>query len=473
MPIYQISPQDVLFFRDARPMTADAGSGGHGAHWPAPSVFFDAIHAALYRAFPEIERDTQGQPLWEHEHRFGRSSRRDYQRPPAKRFGSLATAGPFPRVQTKDSLTWLFPCPADITTDETGQFPSLAPMKSPSPQTNLPEPWLHPLGSLVAPSKSEPKPWWSKKAIEAYLRNQPPLPAGLCASAELFASEWTTGIAIDPATQTTGQGEAQGKIYAAEYLRLNPGVSLGAVATLPLKNGGNAEGLPRLFDGDGHVLVFGGQQRACHVTCETNQTTLADRLPVSPAIQGNRVKWVLLSPAAFPAIASGEVNGKKISAHPGGWLPNWICPDTGQVLLKKGNTARQAGESREDWRKRINDPARHQPFDASLVAARIPKQIVLSGWSDYLHLDDADESKRGQGAKPTLLAVPAGAAYYFEGKDAALLADALSWHGSEQENPRRAKVVNRRSTLLGEKGYGLGVCGTWDFYENAANPRNP
>lgn len=64
MPIYQISPQDVLFFRDARPMTADAGSGGHGAHWPAPSVFFEAIHAALHRAFPE-------KTDWEHRHDFG------------------------------------------------------------------------------------------------------------------------------------------------------------------------------------------------------------------------------------------------------------------------------------------------------------------------------------------------------------------------------------------------------------------
>ena len=25
--------------------------------------------------------------------------------------------------------------------------------------------------------------------------------------------------------------------------------------------------------------------------------------------------------------------------------------------------------------------------------------------------------------------------------------------------------LNRRSTLMGEKGFGLGVCGTWDFYE--------
>jgi hypothetical protein len=56
--------------------------------------------------------------------------------------------------------------------------------------------------------------------------------------------------------------------------------------------------------------------------------------------------------------------------------------------------------------------------------------------------------------------VPAGAVYYFacdSAKDAAALASALNWHG---ETPGTT-IRNRRSTLLGEKGFGLGVCGTW------------
>ncbi|MCX7721937.1 MAG: hypothetical protein N2379_02610, partial [Verrucomicrobiae bacterium] len=55
--------------------------------------------------------------------------------------------------------------------------------------------------------------------------------------------------------------------------------------------------------------------------------------------------------------------------------------------------------------------------------------------------------------------------------DAAKLASALNLHGSEKSeirNPQSEIIVNRRSTLLGEKGYGLGVCSTWDFYENVA-----
>jgi CRISPR-associated protein Cmr3 len=42
----------------------------------------------------------------------------------------------------------------------------------------------------------------------------------------------------------------------------------------------------------------------------------------------------------------------------------------------------------------------------------------------------------------------------------AALAAALNWHG--EFNGREIK--NRRSTLLGEKGYGLGICGTWKFF---------
>lgn len=83
MNAYTLEPQDLLFFRDGRPI---ATAGGHGARWPEPSVVFDAIHAALHRAFPEM------QP-WEHAHRFGRSSDRDLQRRRTQRFGSNRAAG--------------------------------------------------------------------------------------------------------------------------------------------------------------------------------------------------------------------------------------------------------------------------------------------------------------------------------------------------------------------------------------------
>ena len=66
------------------------------------------------------------------------------------------------------------------------------------------------------------------------------------------------------------------------------------------------------------------------------------------------------------------------------------------------------------------------------------------------------------GAKSAHLAVPAGAVYYFEADSedqAQKLASALNWHGSTTENP--STIINRRSTLFGEKGFGLGLCSEW------------
>lgn len=466
MPIYNIIPHDVLFFRDARPMTADAGSGGHGARWPSPSLFFDAVHAALHRAFPaanvSIFQD------WEHAHDFGRSSTRPYKGDRSKRFGSLATAGPFPRVEDEaQKPRWLFPCPADVLAAQELKC-SLAPLRdddSRGRRTNLPNEWLRPLGRVVQSSKAAPPEWWSKEAIEGYLRGDAPSGGETWRTEELFDSEWNTGIAIDPETQTTGAGAAKGRIYAAEYLRLRPDVSFGACGSMPLKKCNGEEGLTRLFNGNGRVFIFGGQQRTCSVA-EESHSSLATLLPISQPIAGNRVKWLLLSPAIFPAIEPDPERG--IDRHPGGWLPNWIDPETGGVLLKKGDATRLEGESRQDWRSRVRNLDR---IDCHLVAACVPKPLVLTGWSDYLHLGDSAEPERGKGAKPTLLAVPAGAAYYFEGDDADSLVDALSWHGMER--PNTASIVNRRSTLRGEKGFGLGVCGTWNFYEDVVRrPEN-
>jgi hypothetical protein len=141
-------------------------------------------------------------------------------------------------------------------------------------------------------------------------------------------------------------------------------------------------------------------------------------------------------------------------------LPNWICPQTGEVLLKFGDAAREKREGRETWRRRVRQ---QKSISAKLVAAIIPKPLVVTGWA----LPDEAAGESG-GAQSTHVAVPAGAVYYFEADsadEARKLAAVLNWHGCES-NPTAIK--NRRSTLLGEKGFGLGVCGTWQFYKNVA-----
>ena len=453
MPLYYFTPQDVLFFRDSRPMEANVGSGGHGASWPSPSVFFDALHAAFWRAYPNEEP-------WEDRHRFGRSSKRDPNLNRTKRFGALRTAGPFP-VLDKD---WLFSCPGDVTHADDSSLQVLRPLLGDIGSSNLPSDWLFPLASVSQPSKEAPAAWWSKAAVESYLAAQPPPRGALHSRDRLFQAEWSTGIGRNADTRTQ-DGE---RIYSAEYLRLRPGVRIGLHADLTLRRDGS-EGMGKLFNGAGCVVV-GGQQRVCQVEA-AHHLSLAAVLPLGlqdGQITGPRVKWVLLSPAVWPEIKNVSetgvpqctAQGESIVRHSGGWLPNWICPSTGRVLLKQGDTTRADDRSRGDWRARVRAlPAFSEA--TRLVAARVPKPQVITGWSDELHLDDPDESRRSAGPKPTHLAVPAGAVYYFECAntgEAVALASALNWHG----NTPGAGIKNRRSTLFGEKGFGLGVCGHWE-----------
>ena len=135
---------------------------------------------------------------------------------------------------------------------------------------------------------------------------------------------------------------------------------------------------------------------------------------------------------------------------------------------------RRSNESRTAWRARIRSS---QPIRARLVAARIPKAFVVAGWTEAVHLRGTP-NERPRGSKRVHRAVPAGAVYYFEADtvdESNKLAAALNWHGGERD---ATTVQNRRSTLLGEKGYGLGVCGEWTFLEDDGGrsiepPANP
>jgi len=94
------------------------------------------------------------------------------------------------------------------------------------------------------------------------------------------------------------------------------------------------------------------------------------------------------------------------------------------------------------------------------VAAVVGKSLAVTGWSLGTP-ESIGIPERTPGAKSTHLAVPAGSIYYFAcdtAKDAEALAESLNWHGADQAG---TTIRNRRSTLLGEKGFGLGACGTW------------
>lgn len=445
---------------------------GHGAAWPLPTVTDSALHAALHRS---------GLDGHSHDHiAAGQRSAKD-----VRQFGSLVSAGPFPvempaGKSAGQSPTWYFPCPRDLL-DGTLK-PTLAPTLAHGPADgSLPTPLSYAVGSEIPPGKETAPPdrpgstprsrrasWISSHAVEQYLHlptsNSVPLPDSGVDDGAIFDSEAAVGIKIDPETATTGQGSAEGAIYAAHYLRLREHWRLGVLAATSEKNPSSRDRvdlISRLLGRDGSLLI-GGQQRSCTAILEPQAAQ--GRLPLPLGRQDGfasgggsgprswRVKWVLLSPAIWPEIQAAP----GITPHSGGWLPNWIDPASGQVRLKSGDTSRPSGMSRESWRNHVHS----LPFiDARLVAAIVAKPLAVTGWASA---HEAAERPNG-GAKSTLLAVPAGSVYYFEAPSEAAansLAQALNWHGSTTGTA----VRNRRSTLLGEKGFGLGVCGTWDYF---------
>lgn len=432
-----LQPTDLLFFRDGRPM--GGSSAGHGAAWPLPTVTNAALHAALWRS---------GLAGHKHDHRRGRTRALT----DARQFGSLVTAGPFP---VSPEQRWYFPRPLDL--GNSSLKPTLHPCAAPG-TSSLPVPLTCVLGNSETPSKdSNPKAWLSTEAYQAYLRGEDHRSAhGAIDDSDFSDSEATIGIGIDPATQA----QDGTNIYSAHYLRLRDGWRMGVIASTSEKMGDARDDLiPKLIT-DSHHIIIGGQQRICSATLGHlghGEPILPRGLATfAPGQDGKvRVKWVLLSPAIFPAI---ELNGV---AHPGGWLPSWVRQSDGAVQLRAETEPRGPREPRDAWRARVQN----QPMIAAkLVAALVPKPITVTGWA----LGDAalgEDMKLG--AKPAQLAVPAGTIYYFtcDTPDAAkALAIALNWHGLD---PKDNTIKNRRSTLLGEKGFGLGVCGTWACHQES------
>lgn len=436
---------------------------GHAAAWPLPTVTNAALHAALHRA--DLER-ILGSKLHGHDHH-----RRDGDPiSDVRKFGSLVTAGPFPVLP--NGKTWLFPRPLDAGLDSKGNESAAATFHPlargfNAAQSSLPSPLRYAVANENGPNKKTPAAWWNLAAWEKYLgfNNQPDQPA--FHNPEAFAdTEFSYGIGMNADTGTQ-DGE---RFYSAHYLRLKPGARLGLLAEAMDKINGDPNDkrdlIPVLFPNSGTrtPVIVGGQQRLC--TAEAHHKA-AVPLPKgkTSGFKGQDpdgkdtwlVKWVLLSPAIFPDIKAGtSKRGTERKAHPGGWLPTWICPESGNVLLQT-----ITAEERKRRRK-LNYAGKgyeSQPdIPARLVAALTGKPNPVTGYA-LPH----EAAEQAGAAKPTHLAVPAGSVYYFQAdsKEAAeKLAAALNWHSADDYTTIR----NRRSTLFGEKGFGLGVCGTWNFH---------
>lgn len=437
--LLKLCPTDVLFFRDGRPM--EGSSAGHGAAWPLPNVLSSAIHHALRRA---DHSDL-------HQHRPARNGKilSEDRETKGREFGSLQTAGPFP-IDKKGQ--WLFPRPADADKKQSAETTHCPLSDSVTGSSSSLLGNLCPVVSKQAPNKDKAERWISATAYHAYLTGSGSLGENdFYNDDKLFAAEHNIGIGIDPDTDSQ-DGE---RFYSASYLRLKDGIQLGLIGhCLDKGSQGNSAGHDLIADtfpnsnSETHILA-GGQQRTCTVKRETQEKL---PLPLAPQIEGKRVRWTLLTPAIFPHLSVSEKNATE---HPGGWLPTWIHPVTMKVQLKDPQASVRGNESRESWRKRV---AALPAIDATLIASSIPRALTVTGWA-LSDSDDAGNLMPG-GARATHLAVPAGAVYYFEAsseEEARKLAVALNWHGLSQGS----EIQNRRSSLMGEKGFGLGVCSNW------------
>ncbi len=413
-----IEPTDVLFFRDAVPMSAGQGRGA-GCRLPFPSTLHEAFRASLLRSTGNSisQKEVTGRPRhapkrgnW-----HGRACQEEDRRMIATSdFRSLRTIGPFPWHVDKGLL---LPVPADVAFETNARaVASAAHMPQGVEHRTLRrmELWLDggvpvrrevqlpsdfrplclPMAVTPPDKHGQLSGWWSTTQYSAYLGGSNgesghkdqvdqffrPLPTD-----HLWSAEHRVGVQIDPVSLSA----AQGQLYAGTYLRADRKTRFMAwaeIADPAMATNGEAAARAReraqLDSLD--WLLLGGEFRLARVWQKSGDgKPILDLLgdlrcpPAPPPGDGPcLLKWVLVTPAIF--------------AH--GSLPGWCW--------NKGDD-RPAGEVRLGASKR-KASLEAFPGRAQLVSWCLAKPRTVSGF-------DVVEGR----AKPTMLAVPEGGVYYF------------------------------------------------------------
>lgn len=407
MHAYELEPLDTLFFRDARPMQPGAGSGGHGATWPLPSILHEGLRANLLRFSGEPWKKPRTVTV---RRANGEVRRKTVQ---TTRFQSLRTLGPFP---TRNGTLYV-PTPRDLapmaaSDGGAGTANGLSPRPTDG-TANWPASWLRGVSSDSPPAKADWPEWVPLDWFLRYLSESPPWPAPVNDDASrLYDAEPRIGVRIDSETNRAKDGQ----LYASEHLRLRDNVRLWFQAGLgqhertTCGSGGPIAALA------GRFMTLGGEGRVVRLTTASNP----DPFSVLPKPKGLFIKWILVTPAVFR----------------GGWRPGWVDESSGRVMLPATPRNEAKIGTRLQRRAHLHDA---EPIRAHLVSVCCGKPEWFSGWD------------QGTGSpKPTMQAVPSGSVYYFKAEDensAAQLVEAL--HGRV------------RSDFFGEKGMGCGFCGDW------------
>lgn len=297
-------------------------------------------------------------------------------------FGGVRTTGPFPM---RDGAPY-FPRPLDWDMG-----------LERCEDTDLPAFLTHGLIDRTEGKKQYPA-YISREAYRGYLGGHLPGELDKEGDAGLFRAEPRACTTLDRATGASKrvEGKRSGQ-YCAEYLRLGRGVSMAC----RIETGAEGTRPPARF-------ILGGRNGI--VEAVPSGWDPAEDFPAPEPPSGGGagpilLRWTLLSPAVFSQT---------------GWLPGW-CKDSRKEPPEGGR--RPDGEVMFPGCEGIR-----------LIAARVGKALFFSGW------DTLD------GPKPTVLAVPAGSAYFFECPDAGR-ARALT-----------ARLHLQRKSDFGSQGFGIGVC---------------
>lgn len=390
-----LEARDLLYFRDGRSV-----NDGSGAAWPSPSTAYSALLSAFHRTWT-IPQEWEMIPDWG---KRGSSLN--------GRFGGLKTFGPLP---SRDGKIYV-PTPADLRSHSIA-----APIRNVPGKANFPAAVRYGIGSPEGASKETPNRWISMDDFERYRTGD--FRVETLPDQAFFNSEARTGIALDE------KGCAKdGMIYFSSYLRLYDDVRMCLFAECDsICDSTRTDVIDRFFQKNPRrELLFGGQRGVVYTYQETfDSAKKANLLPPCKG-KGHLVKWILLSPAIYS----------------NGWLPKFIDPASGKVLLRKcPRLNRRDFPSREAMQKqRLKNS---EEIRAYLVAAALPKTQHYSGWN-----------MQKQRPESTKLVVPPGSVYYFEAEtehDAALLSEVLSG--------------NRYSDFYGPHGFGVGVCAPFEYYD--------
>ena len=260
MQTYRISPLDLLFFRDGRPLDIDKACDdhrniGHGAFWPRPDHLYNAVMHALIGSRTAGERAAYGQ------------------------FGGVQTRGPYPLVKEDGNVILYLPRPLDW---------DCVIERLPEGDTDAPDFLEYGFIDRKPGKKSYPA-WISLDAFKTYLKGGalPVLP-----SKTLFHVETRVGNTLDSGTGASKRVQDQHRSgqYEAQYLRLAKDVSMWADAD----SGKEGVSIPT-------VLNMGGQGLLVDFDRDDSLPSLEREVPRPEMKEGNGpffVRWTLLAPAA-------------------------------------------------------------------------------------------------------------------------------------------------------------------------------